>query len=106
MADPRRLPEDYSSDQHSDVWREVRGGLPAQDVHLPDASPGGQVGPDFHLDGSDHWLGRIAIYYIAHPTIPNLYHCCFDYVEPWDWSRETEHVPTGRWVHLVSPADD
>ena len=88
-------------------WSEVRGGLPAQDAYLagmPGAEPA--VGPAFHMDESDHWLGRIALYYVAHPTIPNLYECCFDYVEPWEWSRETEHISTGRWVHRESPTAD
>lgn len=101
MSSQPKTPEDSSD---PGPWREVRGGLPAQDAHLtgfPDgAAFTSPVGPQFHLDESDHWLGRIALYYEAHPTIPNLYQCCFDYIEPWDWSRQTEHVETGRWVRL------
>ena len=107
MSSAHNFPDDPDS---AGPWREVRGGLPAQDAHLVGLpEKGGQasaVGLPFHLDESDHWLGRIALYYEAHPTIPNLYHCCFDYIEPWDWSRETEHATTGRWIHLESPAND
>lgn len=94
MAEIPQWPNDPAGEVSSGPWREVRGGLPAQDLHLdPQHTP-----PPLRLEQSDHWLGRIAIYYHAHPTIPGLYQCCFDYIEPWDWSRQTEHVATGRWI--------
>lgn len=45
----------------------------------------------------DDRLPTIALIHIAHPSIPNLYQCCFEYVEPWQWSPETELVESGRW---------
>lgn len=90
-----RNPSPAEEPAENGPWREVRGGLPAQDLPPPGES---RKSLPFHMPESDHWLGRIAIYYAAHPTIPNLYECCFDYIEPWDWSRQTEHVLTGRWI--------
>ena len=46
---------------------------------------------------ADHRLPTIALIHVPHPTIPNLYQCCYEYVEPWQWSPETELVETGRW---------
>ena len=51
------------------------------------AAPGGYGDP----------LPTISLNHIPHPTIPNLFQCCFEYVEPWQWSPETEVVETGRW---------
>ncbi|MSO20316.1 MAG: hypothetical protein EXQ56_07595 [Acidobacteria bacterium] len=91
---PMDYPQRWPGDSEHDLWSEVRGGRLAPDASA--ASPAGA--PTHESDEDDHWLGRIALVYIAHPTIPNLFHFCFDYAEPWDWSRETEHVPTGCWV--------
>jgi hypothetical protein len=49
------------------------------------------------LNRDDDRLPTIALIHVPHPTIPNLYQCCFEYVEPWQWSPETETVETGRW---------
>jgi hypothetical protein len=103
--------EDSERSVEGSVWHEVRGGLPNRllppgDTTQPDEMDvSGAVAPPLHLEQSDHWLGRIALYYVAHPTIPNLYQCCFDYVEPWDWSRQTERIATGRWIYRTAPAN-
>ena len=96
--------EDSEKGVDSKVWREVRGGSPR--TPQPESAVGGSLAPPLHVDQSDHWLGRIAIYYLAHPTIPNLYQCCFDYAEPWDWSRQTEHITTGRWIFRKPEGND
>lgn len=93
------------ADPSAGEWREVRGGQPMQRNSSAAGAPSNEVSPPLHMNESDHWLGRIALYYVAHPTIPNLYHCCFDYIEPWDWSRETEHLTTGLWIRRNGPND-
>jgi len=113
--------EDSERSVEGSIWGEVRGGLRSRPEPGSPVQPGSiaQRGsrdsrnttgahdsaaaiPPLHLDQSDHWLGRIALYYVAHPTIPNLYQCCFDYVEPWDWSRQTERIATGRWIYRTT----
>ena len=49
-------------------------------------------------------LPTISLVHVPHPKIPNLYQCCYEYVEPWQWSSETELVETGRW--FLGPAKD
>ena len=84
----------HSGDSSEEIWSEARGGHRAPSASIADQH--GTSAPQLIED--DHWLGRIALVYLPHPTIANLYQCCFDYVEPWQWSRETEQVPTGRWI--------
>ena len=103
MANFAGEPDETPRSVEGDVWREVRGG--ATENYERGAVGGSPATSPLRMDQSDHWLGRIALYYVAHPTIPDLYQCCFDYVEPWDWSRETERVATGRWIHRRT-ADD
>lgn len=45
----------------------------------------------------DVLLPTIALLNVPHPTIPNLYQRCFEYVERGQWDWETELVETGRW---------
>lgn len=45
----------------------------------------------------EHGLPTISLIHVPHPKIPHLYQCCFEYVEPWQWSPVTELVETGRW---------
>jgi hypothetical protein len=46
----------------------------------------------------DALLPTISLINVSHPTIPNLYQRCFEYVERWQWSWETERVETGQWL--------
>jgi hypothetical protein len=46
---------------------------------------------------SEGLLPTISLVNVPHPRIPNLYQSCFEYVEPWQWSPETERVETGHW---------
>ena len=48
-------------------------------------------------DLEDELLPTIALVHVPHPKIPNLFQCCFEYVERWQWSSEAELVETGRW---------
>ena len=48
-------------------------------------------------EAGDDPLPTIALVQEPHPTIANLYQHCFEYVEPWSWSVETERVETGKW---------
>ena len=47
----------------------------------------------------DALLPTIALIDVPHPTIPNLYERCYEYVERGQWDWETELVGTGRWFH-------
>ncbi len=47
----------------------------------------------------DVLLPTIALINERHPTIPNLYQRCFEYVERGQWDWETELVATGRWFY-------
>jgi len=49
-------------------------------------------------------LPTIALIHVPHSRIPNLFQCCYEYVDPWDWSGQTELVETGRW--FFGPAKD
>ena len=42
-------------------------------------------------------LPTISLLNVPHPTVPDLYQRCFEYVERWQWSGETELVETGEW---------
>ena len=42
-------------------------------------------------------LPTISLIHVPHPRIANLYQRCFEYVERWQWSGETERVETGDW---------
>ena len=48
-------------------------------------------------------LPTISLLTVPHPTIPNLYQRCFEYVERWQWSWETERVETGQWFFEPKP---
>ncbi|MBI2815530.1 MAG: hypothetical protein HYX72_01180 [Acidobacteria bacterium] len=52
----------------------------------------------------EEMLPTIALIHVPHAKIPNLFQCCYEYVDPWDWSRQTELVETGRW--FFGPAKD
>ena len=43
-------------------------------------------------------LPTIALVYVPHESVPNLYQRCYEYVEPWQWSSEAERIETGDWV--------
>jgi hypothetical protein len=45
----------------------------------------------------DVLLPTISLIHVPHPTIPNLYQRCFEYVDRGQWDCETELVATGRW---------
>ena len=47
----------------------------------------------------DVLLPTIALINVPHPTIPNLYQRCYEYVERGQWDWETELVETGRWFY-------
>ena len=51
----------------------------------------------------DVLLPTISLIHVPHPTIPNLYHRCFEYVERGQWDWETELVETGRWYYKPRP---
>jgi len=58
--------------------------------------------PDTYRDVTD-WteealLPTIALINLPHPTIPNRYQRCYEYVERGQWDCETEVVQTGQWV--------
>ena len=40
-------------------------------------------------------LPTISLINVPHPRIANLYQRCFEYVERWQWSGESELVETG-----------
>jgi hypothetical protein len=42
-------------------------------------------------------LPTISLVHVPHEKIPRLYQCCYEYVEPWQWSSQAELVETGRW---------
>ena len=42
-------------------------------------------------------LPTISLINVPHPTVQDLYQRCFEYVERWQWSGETERVETGEW---------
>jgi hypothetical protein len=44
-------------------------------------------------------LPTIALINLPHPTIPNLYQRCYEYVERGQWDWETEVVQTGEWLN-------
>lgn len=48
-------------------------------------------------DDSDDRLPTISLVRKPHPTIPNLFQHCFEYVEPRSWSVGAERVETGKW---------
>ncbi|HEY7680203.1 MAG TPA: hypothetical protein VIC04_06745 [Terriglobia bacterium] len=48
-------------------------------------------------ESDEHCLPTISLIHVAHPRIANLYQCCFEYIEPWQWSPVAELVETGRW---------
>ncbi len=53
---------------------------------------------DCHKDHlEDELLPTITLIQVPHPQIPDLFQYCFEYVERWQWSAETELVETGRW---------
>jgi hypothetical protein len=51
----------------------------------------------YHDGQYDDRIATIALIDLPHPTIPNLYQHCFEYLETWQWSPETERVGTGQW---------
>ncbi len=51
----------------------------------------------FGDDPADVRLPTLSLVNVPHKKIPNLYQRCFEYVEPWQWSAETELVETGYW---------
>ena len=58
---------------------------------------------DLHDWTDEALLPTIALLHVPHPTIPRLYQRCFEYVEPWQWSGETERVETGQWFFATEP---
>ena len=56
-------------------------------------------------EADDHLLPTISLVHVPHAKILNLYQCCSEYVEPWQWSPEAELVETGRWF-FGPPKDD
>ena len=50
-------------------------------------------------EASDFLLPTLSLVRVAHPTIPGVFHCCFEYFEPWQWSSSVEHVETGHWIY-------
>ncbi len=64
-----------------------------------DASTGDSL--NYHNAGdngdNEELLPTISLIHVPHAKIPNLFQCCYEYVDPWEWSRETELVETGRW---------
>ncbi len=52
---------------------------------------------DIHDLTEDVLLPTIALLLVPHPTIPNLYQRCYEYVERGQWDWETERVETGCW---------
>ena len=42
-------------------------------------------------------LPTICLVHVPHAKIPDLFQCCYDYIDPWEWSQTTERVETGRW---------
>ena len=57
---------------------------------------------DSHRNNVNDWtedvlLPTISLINVPHPTIPNLYQLCYEYVERWQWDWETELVETGHW---------
>ena len=50
----------------------------------------------------DVLLPTISLINVPHPTIPNLYQRCYEYVERWQWDWQTELVETGRWFFAGS----
>ena len=50
-------------------------------------------------------LPTIALIHVPHPQIPNLFQCCYEYVEPWQWSAGAEMVETGRWFYGAAKAE-
>jgi hypothetical protein len=55
-------------------------------------------------EADDRYLPTISLLHLPHHKIPNLYQCCFEYVEPWQWSPVTELVETGQWF-LATPSE-
>jgi len=51
----------------------------------------------------DILLPTVSLIHVPHPTIPNLYQRCFEYVERGQWDWETELVETGRWFYTREP---
>jgi len=66
--------------------------MPQEEQHDQSLGDGLDQGGDFEL------LPTISLTHLRHEKIPNLYQCCYEYVEPWQWSSEAELVETGRWV--------
>lgn len=56
-------------------------------------------------DLEEELLPTISLVHVPHAKIPNLYHCCYEYVEPWQWSSEAELVETGRWFFGAAKDD-
>jgi hypothetical protein len=42
-------------------------------------------------------LPTISLVNVPHAKIPNLFQCCYEFVDPWEWSQQAELVETGRW---------
>ena len=54
----------------------------------------------------DVLLPTIALINVPHPTIPNLYQRCYEYVERGQWDWETELVETGGWCYEQGKSGD
>ena len=53
--------------------------------------------PNDRLQEGEEPLPTISLVHIPHAKIPNLFQCCYEYVDPWEWSAAAELVETGRW---------
>ena len=62
--------------------------------------------PQSEQESDEHLLPTITLIHVAHPRIANLYQCCFEYIEPWQWSPVTELVETGRWLFKETVTSD
>lgn len=63
---------------------------------------------DSHQSDRKDWteealLPTLSLLNVPHPTIPNFYQRCFEYVERGQWSSETERVETGQWFFKPEP---
>jgi hypothetical protein len=67
--------------------------MPQEEQRNPASPEAKRGGPS----RDEELLPTISLVHIPHGKIRNLYQCCFEYIEPWQWSAEAERVETGRW---------
>jgi len=48
---------------------------------------------------------KVCLSLVTHHYVTALYQRCFEYVERWQWSWETERVETGHWFFASEPDD-